>query len=296
MIFRSFPTKSGYIFSGIALIFGTAAVYMLSLWPQLTDWPARFNVTIGAIAMLTATVTALYGAVIAFKLRYQLNRNGLIIQWGLTRHQIPFNSIEAILPGATLPETSRLKTLNIAGLHMGRGELADYGPVKIFTTAPPAGSLLVVAHRQAYLISPQTPDQFITAWQARRQLGPTQRWAQGITRNWPLNIPWLTDRLTWGLFGPAALIYLGLFGYVASIFAQLPPSLPIHFNALGRADRIADKSALFTLLIGGGLVLVINLIIGALLYNRGKIAAYLLWAITILVQISLGIALQTIMA
>lgn len=281
---------------GLALIFGAATIFLLTLWPQQPDWPVRFNVTVGAIATLAVAVAALYAALIAFRLEYRLNRNGLSIQWGLTQRRVPFSSIKTILTGATLTETSTLKTINMAGLHVGRAELADYGPVRVFASAPPADSLLVVADRQSYLISPQMPDQFIKAWQARQRLGPTQTWAEGLTRSWPLNIAWLTDRITWGLLGSALLVYWGLFGLVAFNFAQLPPSLPIHFNALGRADRIADKSALFTLLIGGGLMLVVNLILGALLYKREKMAAYLLWGTALLVQIGLWIALRAIMA
>jgi len=253
-----------------ALILAAVAVYLLGLWPQQTDWPFRFNLVAALVIVLILGAATLYVAVNGFRLQYHLNRNGLTIQWGLIRYRIPFDSIKNILTPA--------------------------GPVRIFSTIPPEAGLLVITDQLSYLISPQAPDQFIKAWKNRRQLGPTQRWTAGIIRSWPLTIAWLTDRLTWGLIGPALLIYWGLFGYVAFSFAQLPPSLPIHFNALGRADRIADKSALFTLLLLGGLVLVINLILGALLHKREKMASYLLWGTALLVQIGLGIALRTIMA
>jgi len=278
-----------------ALILAAVAVYLLGLWPQQTDWPFRFNLVAALVIVLILGAATLYVAVNGFRLQYHLNRNGLTIQWGLIRYRIPFDSIKNILTPAPA-DASALKTVNLAGLYLGQGTLADYGPVRIFTTVPPEAGLLVITDQLSYLISPQAPDQFIKAWKNRRQLGPTQRWTAGIIRSWPLTIAWLTDRLTWSLIGPALLIYWGLFGYVAFSFAQLPPSLPIHFNALGRADRIADKSALFTLLLWGGLVLIINLILGALLHKREKIAAYLLWGTALLVQIGLGIALRTIMA
>jgi uncharacterized membrane protein len=74
----------------------------------------------------------------------------------------------------------------------------------------------------------------------------------------------------------------------------LPRSLPIHFNAFGVADRIADKSALFTLPLAGAAMFVVNAILGSLVYRWEKMAAYLLWGSALTMQICLWVAVLTL--
>jgi len=294
MTFQPYPTRSGFIFLGAALIFGALTVYLFSLLPAQNDWAIVFRLCIGLLVALGVTLVTLYWALIAFNLRYHLNRNGLAIQWGLIQQRIPFERIEAIIPGHTLAAIPGYRGLSIAGLQSGWAELGGYGPVKVQTTAPLADSLLVVAPGQSYLISPLTPDRFVKAWQTRQKLGPTQDWSTGAQRSWPLNSPLVNDRLAWWLLGLATLAYLIHFGYLSLNFADLPPSLPIHFNTLGQADRIANKSALFTLSLAGALVLFLNSLLGGMAYSRDKVAAYLLWGSAIVMQVCLWIALLTI--
>jgi hypothetical protein len=177
---------------------------------------------------------------------------------------------------------------------MGRAELAEYGPIKIRATAAVNDSLLVIAGDRSYLISPRQPEAFLQAWSLRQPLGPTQDWSAGVVRSWPLNKPVLTDSLTWGLLGAAAMLYLALIGYLSLIYAELPAALPIHFDALGQADRIAEKSALLTLPAAGGIVLGLNALVGGLIHRWDKVAAYLLWGSAIVMQVFLWIAALTI--
>ena len=109
-----------------------------------------------------------------------------------------------------------------------------------------------------------------------------------------MNIAVLSDPLTWTLAGAGALVFLALFGYLALTYARLPASLPIHFNALGQADRITDKAALFNLLkIDGGLLLG-NILAGCIIYYREKTAAYLLWGSSVVANLLLWTAVLTI--
>ena len=296
MTFRPYPTRSGFIFLGATVISAALTIYLATLIPQQESWANIFQLIIGLLVTLASTGLALYWATIAFKLQYHLNRNGLAIQWGLIQQRIPFNAIEKIIPGKNLPTIPNFRGVNIAGLQFGRAQLADYGPIKIQTTAPPADSLLIVTPNQSYLISPHAPDNFIRAWQARQTLGPTQQWSTGVQRSWPFNIPMLTDPLTWWLLGLAALIFLGHFGYLTLKFSDLPAVLPIHFNALGQADRIADKSDLLTLPAAGAIVLIFNTLLGGLFYGRDKMAAYLLWGSAIFLQLCLWVAVLTLTA
>ncbi len=295
MIFQPYPTRSGFIFLGSAIFFGGLAIFLTTLLFQQSELPLIFKLLVSLLLALVVMGLALYRAMIVFKLHYCLNRNGLVIQWGLVQQIIPFESIEKLIPGKDLP-SPKFRGLNIAGLRLGRGKLAKYGPLKFYTTTRLADSLLVVTPHQVYLISPDQPDNFIKAWQARLVLGPAQDWSIKVSRSWPLNIPLLADPLTWWLWGLAALACFALFGYISLKLPELPPSLPIHFNTLGLSDRIADKSMLLLLPAAGAIGLLFNAVLGCFVYRREKVGAYLLWGVAIALQICLWVAMLTITA
>ncbi len=294
MTFRAYPNRSGFIFLALTLATGVVAVILIWLLPRQSDWAGFFQLFVALLIALAAAGLGLYWTIVAFKLHYHLNRNGLAIQWGLAQQRIPFTSIKAIIAGQNITTLSNFKGLSLAGLQIGRAEAAEYGPVNIRATAGLNHSLLVVTTDQSYLISPRQPEAFVRAWQARQHLGPTQHWSAGLYRRGLLSHPLLTDRLAWGLLGVALLLYLSLFGYLSLIFAELPAALPIHFNALGQADRIADKSALLTLPAAGAIVLGLNTLLGTLIFRRERVAAYLLWGSAIIMQLFLWVALLTL--
>lgn len=290
MHFQPYPTRSGFIFLALALLAGLLAVLFINLLPRQSDLARLFMLSAGTLLTVLAMALAFYGAMLAFQLHYYLSRNGLVIRWGLAQQRIPLDTIQEIVPGHTLSAAPTFVGLNIAGLRLGWGQLADYGRIKFHTTAAWAESLLVVTPQQTYLISPNQPEQFLQAWQARQLLGPTQSWKAGRQWGWPFNYPILTDRLTWWLLGLAFLAGLALLGYLSTIFVQLPRSLPIHFDAFGLPDRIADKSSLLTLPSVGLAIWVLNGLLGVLVYRWEKVAAYLLWGSALALQVCLWVA------
>jgi hypothetical protein len=296
MTFRPYPTHSGFLFLGLALILTAVAFGLTNLLLQQREPPEIFMALIALLVVLAVIGLAVHWTVIVFRLDYHLNRNGLTIRWGLGQQLIPFNGIKTIISGKEIAAPNRLRVANIAGLRFGWGQLPEYGPLKFRATAPLTESLLVVTDRQTYVISPNQPNAFLKAWQTRQTLGPTQQWSEGMRRYWPFNIALLLDPLTWQLLGLAAALALALLGYICLNYSDFPRSLPIHFNDLGQADRIADKMTLFTFPAVAGLAWALNLILGALFYRQEKVAAYLLWGSAIVMQLCLWMAVLTITA
>ncbi|MBN1218418.1 MAG: hypothetical protein JXM69_05795 [Anaerolineae bacterium] len=290
MTFQPYPTRSGFVSLGVALIFGAATIFLINLLLQKNDPVTAFRLLVSLLITLTITIMALYATIIALKLHYQLNRNGLVIQWGLSRYRIPFEDIETIVSGKNLSTSAQFWGLNLTGLRLGWGKVAEYGLAKFHTTAALADSVVVVTPERTFVISPSHPDDFLRAWQTRQSLGPTQQWLPGVRRSWPLNSPLLADPMAWWLLGIAALLWLALAGYLALTFAELPAVLPVHSNALGRVDRIAGKATLLILPAAGAIVLLVNALLGELVYHRENLAAYLLWGSTIVMQFCLGVA------
>jgi hypothetical protein len=296
MSFQPYPTRSGFIFLGVTFLFIIVAAFLTRSLLQQNDPPAIFNLLVGLLIVLGIIGATLHWTLVAFKLGYHLNRNGLAIQWGLGQQLIPFNLIQTIIPGKDITMPAKFRGANIAGLRVGRGELPGYGLLKFRATAPLADSLLIITPQQAYVISPNQPQAFLRAWHMRQPLGATQQWYEGVRRRWPFNIALLTDPLTWWLLTIAAFFCFALLGYLSLNYPDLPASLPIHYNNLGQADRIADKMTLFTLPAAGGIVWAVNLLLGSFFYQQEKLAAYLLWSSTVVMQFCLWVAVLTITA
>ncbi len=294
MTFQPYPNRSGFISIGIAIGCGAAIILLLNLLPHQDNLPSIYLLFLEALVAFGLMGLTIVWTIVTFKLRYAVTRNGITIHWGLAQQQIPFNQIEQIISGKELPTPLEFKGIKVAGLQLGWGELLGYGETKFYTTASLTNSLLIVTPKQAYFVSPRYPNDFLHAWEVRRELGPTQQWAMEVRRNWPLNIPILADSLTWGLLGTAALICLALFGYVSFLFPDLSRTVPLHFNALGQIDRTADKAILFLFPIVGAMLLLINALLGGYAYREEKLAAYFSWGSAVVVQVCLWVAVYMI--
>ncbi|RME69668.1 MAG: DUF1648 domain-containing protein [Chloroflexi bacterium] len=294
MTFWPPSSRSGYAFLTLALLLLVTAGLLVSRLAGTADRTAAFYLSLGLLVVLAGLAGALYLALVAFSLQYRLTRNGLSIRWGWLEYRVPLARVTDVILPAELEHVDLLKRFNLLGLRLGRRKHPVYGPVRIFALAPPSDCALVVTPDGGYLLSPGDLPRFRRAWQARQNLPPTQVWAEGTVRRGPLKLRLLADPLMWGLVSAGLVVFLALSGYVALQYARLPAALPIHFNALGQADRIADKETLFTLLkILGGL-LGGNFVLGSLVYYREKTAAYLLWTAGIIVGCLLWVAVVTI--
>lgn len=291
MAFQPYPTRSGFVALGIAILSGIIITLLLDSLTRQHDLPNAFGLIAWLLLAVISFLMTLYWAIIAFNLRYHLDRNGLAIQWGPSRYLIPFNQIKTIIPGKNLSTLPTFRGVNLAGLRYGRGKLAEYGHLTFHTTTDFADSLIIVTPHHSYVISPDQPENFIKAWQLRQTIGPTQQWSMGLNRNRLLKTPLITDRLAQILLGISALLCFALLGYLAFVFSDLPTSLPIRFNDLGEPSRIVEKSVLVLFPAVGVAVMALNALLGTFVYTKENVAAYLLWGSTILVQMSLWIAL-----
>jgi uncharacterized membrane protein len=98
------------------------------------------------------------------------------------------------------------------------------------------------------------------------------------------------DRYVWAMLIIALFVNLGLFAFLLLLMNQLPPLVPLHFDAAGQPDRIESQNALFSLPQIGLIMIVFNVVLGAFIYRREPLVAYLLSGIAIAVQFLLWIA------
>ena len=291
MTFQPYPTRSGFIVIGVAVLLAFLAAYVISLLLRQESFPNIFWLAIWLFLNLILLGTAIYWALIIFKLNYHLNRNGIVIQWGLARYLIPFDKIETITPGKNLTTPLTFKGLKLFELHLGWGDSPELGTLKFHTTTTLSESLLVVTTDQAYVISPYPPHQFLKAWQARYPLGPTQQWPLGLQRSWPFNTSLFRDRFVWWLLGAAFFVYLAFMGHLSLLSSDLPPQLFPPFDEISQFVDLTGQTNSLTFPLVGVIILGFNLLLGATIYYYEKMAAYLLWGGTIAVLLSLWMTL-----
>jgi hypothetical protein len=263
--------------------------------------PLTAGLSLAVVLDLVLLALVLYWSIAALRLRYRLDRNGLVICWGASRLVVPMERIHAVIPGSEVgvgeDATSGWRAFRgIAwpGLRAGHAQLPGDEPARVFSTASLAQSTVVLTPDCAYVVSPRDADAFIEAWRVRRPLGPTQYWREEEQRAWFLDLPIWRDRWAWTLIGLSLLANLALYGYLALVYDQLPAILPFHFDVLGQADRIAPRSEILRLPQVALLMLGLDLGLGLVVYGRQRIAAYLVWSGGLVLQMLVWGAVLTI--
>jgi hypothetical protein len=297
--FKASSYRGGFIGLGVAVVLAGLSLGLGALIIFVGELPVHrplplLVLGLGAalVFLLVALVLVLYWSIAALRLRYRLDRNGLVIVWGASKLIVPIECIEAITMGDEFfshsGESTALRAfqgIGWAGLRAGRTCLSDNTPARVVTTSALAQSAVVLTPDRAYLVSPRTPDAFVEAWRVRRPLGPTQNWREEEKRASFLNLHIWRDRLTWVLVGLGLVANLALHIYISLAFDQLPAMLPFHFDALGQADRIAGRIQIVRLPLMALLMLVFDLGLGFVLYRQQRIAAYLIWGGGLILQL-----------
>ena len=244
-----------------------------------------FLMALVVLLSIPVLLVAMYHTLGLVTLRYRLDRNGVFVRWFGSEQIIPIRDIQRIVPGGELGGVIvRRRGLRWPGHERGTGQVPGIGRTRFLATQPLAGQLLLVTPGSAFGISPRDPDGFVKAFEARKELGPNRLLERELYHAGWLTWPLWTDSTAWTLLGAAAVINLGLFGYLAASFPGLDFQLPLHFNRLGQADRIGTKMELFALPIIGLLILVANISLGLILYRRERAGSYLLWGAAAAVQ------------
>lgn len=190
----------------------------------------------------------------------------------------------------------RLKGLRWPGYYFTKGNFAPLGTVQFYSTADFARTVVVRTDTATYALSPRDLQLFVSELKLRRKLGATEQVAEGLKPGAFLAHPLWHDWVGRGLLAFGILCNLALFLYLLWRFPDLPQNIEIHFNKFGDPDRIGVASDLMWLPAAGLVAVVVNSVLGAWLQVRDKVPAYLLYAASIVVQITVAVALAAILA
>lgn len=216
---------------------------------------------------------------------YMLDRNALIIRWGTSKQVIPTGAIERVFTGDEIDGGIRFYGGRWPGHWVGYGELQEAGPTLFYATQALEDQVFIVTPGLVYAISPANQKAFLESLQKRLQMGPTQMMEQSSQRPSVLDWPIWKDSLGLALLGGSTLALVVLLGLLSFRFPELPMLMPLHYGTSGSPDRLGPRGEIFLLPLIGLLTYLVNGALGSIFYRHNRVASYMLWGGTVLVQL-----------
>ncbi len=276
-------TTGALLQGGLLLLFAGAGAFFFY---SAVQEPSGVNFL---LAMLIALVLFVPLPLLGYRLMallngvYLLNREGLAIRWGLRREDIPLDAIEWIRPASQVGFRLPLPWLRWPGAVLGRRLVAELGHVE-FISSDARQMLLVATPDRVFAISPENAKGFMAAFQRVNELGSLMPLhAQSVYPRVFIGRVWEDPIGRWliiGGFGVGLLLLIGVAIAVPGLgeIAWVEPG------------TTAPGERLILLPVLNGIIWLINLGVGMLLYRQGddqRLAAFLLWGTSALTGVLL---------
>lgn len=293
MAFRPLPPRERLYTWLAALVLFLLALALLAQTLRTPPGPGVVWLAGLLLAMSAGLAVLLYRIWALARLDYWVERDAVRIFWSGSVTVVPLHEIRRIdrstIGVAAPPAWWRWPAIWVRPARPGE-------PVVMLATRPPHECLALITARTIYILSPREDDRFIEAIQAHQALGPARVLDADLIhppgrRHWLLQ-----DRVAQVLVGAGLLLGLVFAASLVWRYPLLPAQLPLHFDAAGLPDRIGPRSAVFLL---PGITLLIwftNAVFGAVLYERQRTAAYILWGSALILQIAGFLVAQSLLA
>ena len=284
------------IWVGLGIILGLVLIDGALLW-RVVRGPINGLTFICALLVLLSLPTIVsigYRVYNLTRLRYEFDRNRLLIFTAATRQIIPMNSIEQVIDGQSLEFKVKMHGLTWPGYQIGSGTIEGLGLTLSFAVTSPHEQVFVVTPTLTYGISVEDIDTFIEVFGTARQLGPSLQVQQESVQSTYVHWAIWRDRLAQGLLVANIVLSATLFAILCFRYPKLPPLLPLHYDVTGQVDRISPRKDVFVMPIISLIAWLANGALGGLLYRRERFASYLAWSGALLVQILFLLALWNI--
>lgn len=266
----------------LLLALGAVAVLLWQLVPRFLVPPEAWQITPLAFLESTALFVACvlagwagYRLLAALTLRYTLDRNGIYISWIGNRAVIPLAEVQQIVlpPHDTALPTPPLRNI---GYYWGDLAMPNGSTVDLYTTLPPAQSTLIHAAHGTYAIAPCDPQSFVQEFEQRRQLGATQSLRPTFSEGRLFFAAFWNDPLIRAALLTGLAVVLLLLGWLSLVYAGLPPSIPLGFDAAGAAVDLRPRYQILWVPLLGIAFALLNTGLSLLLFRRQRTAAHLL--------------------
>lgn len=227
-------------------------------------------------------------------LSYALDRNGLVIRWGIVRQVIPLNSIERLVPG-TAVGVPQVQGVSWMGYHVGHADIARIGDVLFYSThQTPEQVLYVMTPERNYAISVADPSAFARQIQVRQDLGPTADVAHHVERTLSGLQGFWGDREGWLLAAGGLAVCVAAWLLLAVQFGGLPDTVRVFFPPaeIAPLSETNPREILLAIPRAASVVLALDLVAGVLMYTWDRVVARLALGAGIAVQVAFLVALQ----
>ncbi|HEX5690905.1 MAG TPA: PH domain-containing protein [Roseiflexaceae bacterium] len=260
------------------------------------SWPidlAIYGRLLAVLVLLAIGGALLYRIAAVLTMSYDLDRNGLYINWLGNRAVVPLDQIYSVDLGLTA-ERLPWRALQWIGYRWGQGKTAEGKRLHLFATQPLSRVLVVYTGAEAYAISPADHEAFVQDLEQRRNLGATKSLTPSFEASRIFLYAFWNDRTVRILLLLAVGLNLLILALLAARYPLLGATVPMRFNAIGQiAEPRPRHQVLFLPLAALGLAL-LNTVLGLAFYRRQQLGARLLQGASIVVQILFGIAVATI--
>jgi len=170
MIFSPPKRKGTFLYLGLTLLLLGASGSMLIF--ALDQQGSGFFILalVGAILLLAPIPFILYSLYSLSKARYELNRDGLKIRWGLRSVDIPMTDIDWVRTADALQKKPPLPAWSFSGVLRGVINRPEFGEVE-YLASDQRRLLLVGTRKKTYAITPEDTNAFLKAFQSVFELG-----------------------------------------------------------------------------------------------------------------------------
>ena len=228
------------------------------------------------------------------RLSYALDRNGLVIRWGLTRQVIPLRAIDRLVPGTSVG-VPHVRGVSWMGYHIGHAEIQRIGDVLFYSThQTPEQVLYVMTTERNYAISVPDPAAFARQIEVRQDLGPTALVTHHVERSLSSVQGFWGDSM--GRFLALGAIAVCAAGWLllALQYGTLPETVRVFFppSEVAPLSDTNARAVLLTVPRAGTIALALNLVVGVLMYAWDRTVARLVLGAGIALQLAFVAALQ----
>lgn len=261
------------------------------------QWPVDLALYLRVLlfgALLLLCGALLYRVAASFTLSYDLDRNGLYINWLGNRAVVPLDQISHLDIG--LNEKARgWNPLSAISYYSGQRRLDDGRLVHRFATAPNQRTLVIHTAEALYAISPRDTEGFVQDLEQRRNLGAAKSLSSAVEPGRMFLYAFWHDPTVRTLLIAAFAINLLVLGLLSARYGSLNPMIEMRYNATGQVTALQPRHDALFLPMAAFLLSLVNTALGLILYQSQRLGARLLQGSSVVVQLLFGIAVITIL-
>ena len=277
MLYR--PSRAlGLLVGSVLTLWATSvAILLLNFGVQSGIGVVGFLAYTGAAAAAALATLFAYWSYALAALAYELDRNALVVSWGLTQQVIPLGAIERLVPGTEV-EASPVRGVRWWGCYVGRARTDAFGPVLYYsTTHLPEQVLYVGTSEHTYALTVDDPADFAEQVARRQALGPTAEVSHHVRHADFGLFSIIGDRMAGGLAALAVATGTAVWLQVALRYGSLPETFQAHFPP-GDAAPVGELGGPASILVlpqAATAILVVGLVAGVALHQWERVASRL---------------------